>query len=201
MAKAIPVVVFGVKYRSRLQACKAFYQNPGKIDHRLRGGMTLEVALISPDKCIGAKKHPLYSHWNGMRSRCYSRSACSKRYIGRVEMCKEWRDSFWLFVKDMRLPPGDGYSIDRIDNSEGYYKENCRWATRTQQQRNMRSNVFVECFGQRKTLSEWAEHTGLSSDCISHRINKQKLPPEIALTKKSKKASNTSRIKNEENEK
>jgi hypothetical protein len=32
-----------------------------------------------------------------------------------------------------------GLSLDRIDNSKGYSKENCRWATIFEQKNNMRT--------------------------------------------------------------
>jgi hypothetical protein len=35
-------------------------------------------------------------------------------------------------------------SIDRIDNNSGYNPNNCRWATNTTQQSNIRSSVFSE---------------------------------------------------------
>jgi hypothetical protein len=40
----------------------------------------------------------------------------------------EWRDSFPTFAEDMGDKPS-GYSIERIDESEGYYPDNCRWST------------------------------------------------------------------------
>jgi hypothetical protein len=36
-----------------------------------------------------------------------------------------------------------GCSIDRIDNNKGYSKENCRWATRSEQQTNKRTTDVV----------------------------------------------------------
>ena len=172
MAKPISVTVFGVKYVSRRQACIAHNQSPVKIDHRLRKGMSLEEALFFKDRYTGAKKHPLYSNWNGIMSRCYSASASGKRYRGRIEVCDRWRNDFWAFVDDMGDPPGLGYSIDRRDNEKGYYKENCRWATRKQQQRNMRSNVRVKAYDFNLTMIEWQEKTGIPAEVISLRIKK-----------------------------
>ena len=186
MPAAIPVTVFGVTYRSRLQACKAFSQNPGKIDHRLRRGISLEKALTMRDHKTDAKKHPSYSHWNGMRSRCLSKSACSKRYKGKVDICERWKNDFWAFVEDMGVPPGQNYTVERKDNSKGYDKNNCIWATMAQQARNRKTNVFIECFGKRMILKDWADETGIHPDVISYRI-KNGVSPEVALTDKPQK--------------
>jgi len=39
--------------------------------------------------------------------------------------------------------PGKEYSIDRIDGTKGYYKENCKWSTKLEQSNNLSSNKKV----------------------------------------------------------
>jgi len=74
-----------------------------------------------------------------MRLRCENpRHPSYPRYGGRgIRICARWH-VFENFLQDMgERPPG--LSIDRIDNDLGYFKENCRWATRSEQMKNKRA--------------------------------------------------------------
>jgi hypothetical protein len=81
---------------------------------------------------------PTYNSWAAMIQRTQDPSATScPRYGGRgITVCEDWK-SFKNFLRDMGERP-KGTSIDRIDNSLGYFKENCRWADATTQTANRR---------------------------------------------------------------
>jgi len=62
-------------------------------------------------------------------------------------------------------------SFDRIDGTKGYSKENCRWATPSEQQSNLKNNVVVEYNGQSFTLSQLSRHLGLHWTTLKYRIS------------------------------
>lgn len=118
----------------------------------------------------------LYRIYLAMRRRCYSKnSKCYPNYGKRgITVCQEWLDNYLTF-KNWSLSNGydDTKSIDRIDVNGNYCPENCQWASNIVQANNKRSNVYVEAWGERKTLAEWTrDHrcNASNSGMIKYRI-------------------------------
>ncbi len=107
----------------------------------------------------GDSRHPLSGVWRGMRSRCSNPKRKEyKNYGGRgIKVCSAW-DDFTAF-RDWALEQGwvKGLDIDRIDNDGDYSPENCRIVSRKENLRHTRHNRYLEAFGERKTMVEWAE--------------------------------------------
>lgn len=107
-----------------------------------------------------------FNSWRGMKARCLNpNDPRFKDYGGRgITVCERW-NVFANFLADMGERP-EGTSLDRIDNTLGYSKENCRWAKPKDQQRNMRSNRMLTYAGKTQCMSAWAEELGLNRDVI-----------------------------------
>jgi hypothetical protein len=73
-----------------------------------------------------------------MMARCYNPEHESYfRYGGRgIKVCERWHDVS-NFIEDMGRNL-EGLTLERDDGNLDYSKSNCRWATRAQQNRNMR---------------------------------------------------------------
>jgi hypothetical protein len=117
-------------------------------------------------------KSPEHMAWGGAKARCNNpKNPHYADYGGRgIRVCAEWETSFEAFFRAMGPRPSPSHSLDRIDNDKGYEPENCRWATKREQSRNQRGNVFINACGATRTLSEWAELTGIHKHTIQGRL-------------------------------
>ena len=114
---------------------------------------------------------PTYISYQNMLSRCYRRTNPRFAAYGGIgiTVCERWRESFQNFLADMGERP-DGTTIDRIDGSGGYAPDNCRWATITEQQSNLASNVNITFNGRVQNVSAWAKELGLDASSLAWRI-------------------------------
>jgi hypothetical protein len=117
-------------------------------------------------------KTPTYQSWCNMHTRTYdSASSGYERYGGvGILVCERWA-SYDAFYEDMGERP-EGTTLDRIHNDKGYEPGNCRWATRTEQNRNQDSNRMLTFNDKTQCASAWGEELGLKGDTIIARLDR-----------------------------
>jgi hypothetical protein len=117
-------------------------------------------------------KLPEYWIWNTMWQRCEDKKATGYINYGArgITVCREW-SSFEEFLKDMGPRPSSKHMLDRINNELGYSKQNCRWATRMEQQNNRRNNIWMDFRGKKQTLAQWALELGIADSTIRKRLD------------------------------
>ena len=111
-----------------------------------------------------------YVSWASMLGRCVNpNNPAFKDYGGRgIKVCARWV-LFDNFLEDMGDRPA-GRTLERIDNAKGYSKDNCKWATKKEQQRNRRDTIFLEFQGKRLGLDDWAEVLNIDRAALRGRM-------------------------------
>lgn len=85
----------------------------------------------------GQSKSSEYRAWLRMKARIVSSDPHKAKYYGAVGMEQRW-ERYSEFIKDLGNKPTPEHELDRIDPFLPYCKENCRWATRSEQMQNTR---------------------------------------------------------------
>lgn len=135
------------------------------------------------------KRTKLYVTYTNIKQRCEN-----PKHKSYKDYWAKWIKCLWKSFKDFYEDMWKSYyehiniywehetTIDRIDWSGDYCKENCRWATHLEQSNNLSSN--------RKVVYKWKEYPTLSSLCreywiwittLNMRINKYWLTIEEAI--------------------
>lgn len=120
-----------------------------------------------------------------MKKRCLNpNSVYYHNYGGRgITICDDWLEyapfSEWAKANGYEK----GLEIDRINNDDNYYPENCRFVTRSINGRNKRDNNVITAWSETKCLVEWSEdpRCRVSADLIGERIKKG-YSPEDAIS-------------------
>jgi len=100
----------------------------------LSSGHTKSCGCLQKDKVTkhgefkgkGKQTTLTYESWRAMKKRCLELNSKQYKYYCDHEICDKWINSFFNFKKDMGERP-KGYHLHRIDNSKGYYPNNCEW--------------------------------------------------------------------------
>jgi hypothetical protein len=172
-------------------------RGPGLAKAEKGKGGTKSCGCLNREKPIkhGMAASPLYRTWNSMVQRCTNPNNTHYASYGErgIGVCDRWRD-FANFYADMGDQP-KGMTIDRTDNNRGYEPGNCRWVTRKVQGNNRRTNVVLPFRGEKRTIAEWAEVTGLGKSCLNNRLAKGWSPEKALSTPKMPRSNSTQKGK------
>ena len=124
----------------------------------------------------------LYEIWHGIVRRCHDpRRKDYHKYGGRgIRVCEEWRGTAAIHswtregykaFEEWALSHGwkEGMTLDRMNNNSGYRPNNCRWISKKAQAYNRKTNIYISAKGQTKTLTQWANETGIPDYVICKR--------------------------------
>lgn len=161
------------KYRYVLVRCRCGIEKVVERKHLVSnkikscGGIGCKVT-----RTHGQSKTPTWTSWMAMRSRCLDpKSKDYQNWGGRgITICERWND-FALFIEDMGERPTLEHEIDRFPNNDGNYEPtNCRWATKTEQANNRRSNTIIEFNGETLNVCQWADRYGIDRSTLCMRL-------------------------------
>lgn len=90
-------------------------------------------------------KSPIYESWRKLKQRCLNPKHVSyHNYGGRgIKVCERWM-KFENFHEDMSPSWKQGLELDRTNNEGNYEPQNCRWATKSQNNKNKRNKASVQ---------------------------------------------------------
>lgn len=158
-----------------------FYAHPMTGDGRLGKCKECTKAEVRANR----ERRSWYYLWSDIRRRCEDpRRDEYPSYGGRgVTLCLRWHDHTAM-AGDMGPRPTPKHSIDRIDNNGGYWcgrcdecadagrPMNCRWATRTEQANNRRSNRMLTLGNETMTLAQWAHRQCIPVGLLWERLER-----------------------------
>lgn len=137
---------------------------------RIADGMPADLALTKPrtapeDRQVkhgGARRsgHTReYRIWRAMVRRCTDQNLPAYVNYGArgITVCEAWLD-FPKFFADMGECPAGKSSIERKDNEQGYFKDNCVWADAFEQANNKRTTVKYTVRGFTGSLAQLCRH-------------------------------------------
>lgn len=116
----------------------------------------------------GYASTPTYKSWHSMHQRVQGLGGHEMYVENKITVCEDWK-SFNSFLMDMGERPS-GTTLDRIDNTKGYFKANCRWTDQKTQINNRSNTVYVYVGDNIVPASVAAKIINIGISCLRHRI-------------------------------
>lgn len=122
----------------------------------------------------GLSKHPLYSIWRGMHSKCYKpHDPTYPAYGGRgIGVDPAWHDDDGLrrFIEDVGGEVPTNCALALIDMDKDFGPDNWQWARRGTIARRRRDLHRITWRGKTLSLCEWAEIVGINEKTLGYRV-------------------------------
>lgn len=133
--------------------------------------------IKNPNYKHGMKGTRFYRIYKNIENRCNNKNFPHYRLYGNRGIRCRWsnfidfkNDMYESYIQHVQQFEEKNTSIDRIDNNSHYSKDNCRWATTTEQASNKRNNHIIAFKGKSMILNEWARHLNVPRERIKDRI-------------------------------
>ena len=123
----------------------------------------------------GLTNHPLFKTHKQMIRRCENpKDKAYSNYGERgIKVCNEWK----ILENFIEWANKNGWkknlTIERNDPNGNYEPENCRWATRKEQCRNIRTNTVINFEGNQVLLLDLADKFGIKVNTLRARMRRK----------------------------
>lgn len=150
--------------------------NTGIISRRIKLGWSGEKLLSLPSVRNYNNQNYLYKIWSSIKDRCFNENNIGFSNYGKrgISVFGSWVDNYEVFEKYILDALGDRptgrHQLDRINNDGNYEPGNLKWSTIGENNRNKSTCKLITLFGETKTLSEWAEISGIKIGTLSARL-------------------------------
>lgn len=126
------------------------------------------------------KHYKLVRVWGSMKNRCNRPVGKNSCYKG-ITYDKRW-ENFDNFYSDFGHGWKPGLTIDRIDSTKNYTKDNCRWVDIYVQANNRSNNRKLTLGGVTQNVAQWSRELGIKNTTIRQRLDAYGWSVEKTLT-------------------